>query len=314
MDVFCKSPSMITATDTANPGFDRTVSDFESSDCHSNNEALDAYKRDGVVCLRRAFEQDWLNVIEQGIQQAISGASTDVDIVNKPGDKGSFSISSQAWQQVEAFRHFIFDSHLADLAWPLLESKTLNLFYDFLLIKQANSNNAVTPWHQDHSFYPLSGTKVINCWIALDHIPVETSLRFYAGSHISERLHRAVNFEDTGKEYRHARMERPAVPDIDSMADAEILATGMHPGDMLIWNSHTFHCAPGNKLDRRRAAFSVNWVGDDVTYEEVPALETYLNPELKTGDRITSRKFPLVRSCENVFAKVTPTGRRDKSK
>ena len=275
------------------------VSTFESKNCHSRKDAVNAYKRDGVVCLRHAFEQDWLDVIEQGIEQAMSGASADVDVVKKKGDKGSFSLSSQAWQQVEPFRKLIFDSHLADLAWPFLESKTLTLLYDFLLIKQANSNNAITPWHQDHSFYPLNGTKVINSWIALDPIPVETSLRFYAGSHLSQVLHRAVNFEDVEKEYQHARMERPAVPDIDSIADAQILATEMSPGDMLIWNSHTFHCAPGNRLDRRRAAFSVNWVGDDVTYEEVPALDTYLNSALKTGDCITSDKFPLVRSRGN---------------
>ena len=274
----------------------RTVTAFDANDGHSVQAAINAYKHDGVICLRNAFAQNWLDVIEQGIEQALSGQSADIDIVKKKGDKGSFSISSQAWQQVAAFRQFIFDSPLADLVWPILESKNLVLFYDFLLIKQANSDNAVTPWHQDHSFYPLNGTKVVNSWTALDPIPLESSLRFYAGSHVSETLHRAVNFEDVEKDYRHARMSRPPVPDIDSNNEAEILAIEMDPGDMLIWNSHTFHCAPGNKLDRRRAAFSVNWAGDDVTYEQTPALATYLNPELKTGDPIISSKFPLVRS------------------
>ena len=85
------------------------------------------------------------------------------------------------------------------------------------------------------------------------------------------------------------------VPDIDNDAGVEILTTAMKPADMLIWNSYTFHCAPGNSLDRRRAAFSVNWLGDDVTYDEMPALETYLDSRLATGDRLISQKFPLVR-------------------
>ena len=286
---------MSRSNDNQTSRIDRVVTAFESNDCHLTNEAVNAYKNDGVVCLRHAISQDWLDVIEQGIEQAMSGRSTDVDVVKKKGDKGSFSFSSQAWQQVDSFRQFIFDSPLADLVWPFLESKTLTLFYDFLLIKQANSDNAITPWHQDHSFYPLSGTKVINSWTALDPIPLETSLKFYAGSHLSQTLYRAVNFEDVTKDYQHARLERPVVPDIDSNDDAEILATEMNPGDLLIWNSHTFHCAPGNKLDKRRAAFSVNWTGDDVTYLSVGALETYLNPELKSGDQIISDKFPLVR-------------------
>lgn len=85
------------------------------------------------------------------------------------------------------------------------------------------------------------------------------------------------------------------MPDIDGTKDDKVLSTEMQPGDMLVWNSYTFHSAPGNTLDRRRAAFSVNWVGDDITYEETPAIETYLDSDLKTGDRMISKKFPLIR-------------------
>lgn len=85
--------------------------------------------------------------------------------------------------------------------------------------------------------------------------------------------------------------------DIDNDSDAEILCTAMEPGDMLIWNACMFHSAPGNTLDQRRAAFSINWTGDDVTYEDVPALETYRDSHLKNGDRIEGKKFPLVRQA-----------------
>ena len=49
----------------------------------------------------------------------------------------------------------------------------------------------------------------------------------------------------------------PPIPDIEGDPTAEILAIEMAPGDMLVWNSRTFHSAPGNRLDRRRAAFIV---------------------------------------------------------
>ncbi|MFT7674441.1 MAG: ectoine hydroxylase-related dioxygenase (phytanoyl-CoA dioxygenase family) [Gammaproteobacteria bacterium] len=114
--------------------------------------------RDGVVCLCGAFDSARLNVIEAGIETALNGASTDVDIVKRKTDAGSLSVSSGAWRQVEEFRQFIFDSHICDIALSLLGTKPLVLFYDFLLIKEALSNNAATPWHQDHSYYPLDGT------------------------------------------------------------------------------------------------------------------------------------------------------------
>ena len=249
------------------------------------------------MCLRNAIDAEWREIIEEGIEAALGGASADLDIVKISGDRGRFSFSSQAWRQVEAFRRFIFESPMPDICWPFLRSKTLTLFYDFLLIKEARSDSAATPWHQDHSYYPLQGTKVINCWLALDEIPAETALRFWKGSHNPAKVYRAVNFANPAEDYKHARFERPPVPDIDADPSAVFLATELHPGDMLIWNSHTFHAAPGNTLDQRRAAFSINWVGDDITYEDVPALETYRDPGLKTGDRIECDKFPLVRSA-----------------
>lgn len=260
-----------------------------------NSNAIEAYKRDGVVCIRNAFGRDWLALIETGIDSALSGASTNLDVVKGNGVEGDFSFSSQAWMEVEPFRQFIFDSHAADLAWPFLESKSLVLFYDFLLIKQPRSQSAATPWHQDHSYYPLSGTKVINCWTALDTIPLETALRFVRGSHRPPTLYRAVNFESSGNEYRHARGERPPPPDFDNDDNAEILSTAMQPGDMLVWNSYTFHSAPGNRRNSRRAAFSLNWVGDDVTYTDTPALDTYRDPSLSAGQPIVCAKFPCLR-------------------
>ncbi|WP_282609951.1 phytanoyl-CoA dioxygenase family protein [Pelagibius sp. Alg239-R121] len=277
-------------------GISGEVASFFISDAGQGDDAVAAYRQDGVVCLRNVVSADWLGVIEEGIEAALSGASTDFDVVKIDGNEGRFSFSSQAWKQVEPFRRFIFDSPLPDLCWPFLESDTLTLFYDFLLVKEARSSGAATPWHQDQAYYPLKGTKVVNCWTALDPIPVETALRFWRGSHTPGIVYQAANFERPSEDYKHLRHERPPIPDIDHDPNGEILATALAPGDMLIWNSHTFHSAPGNELDRRRAAFSVNWVGDDVTYEDVPAIATYRDAGLNTSDRIDCDKFPLVRS------------------
>ncbi|HJP16719.1 MAG TPA: phytanoyl-CoA dioxygenase family protein [Acidimicrobiales bacterium] len=268
-----------------------TIQSFEA-DSKNTDDAREALKKDGVVCLRTALDTSWLSVIEDGIVDALTGASADLEVVKREGDEGRFSFSSGAWRSVKPFQRFIFDSPLADLVWPLLDSSTLTLFYDFLLIKEPHSDSALTPWHQDHSYYPLDGTKVVNSWVALDHIPLESALRFLAGSHSSSMLYRAVNFDDPNTSYRHARSDLPLPPVIE---DGLILATELQPGDMLVWWSHTLHCAPGNRLPRRRAAFSVNWVGDDVTYNGQPALETYIDSSLVTGGSVISEKFPVVR-------------------
>ena len=275
---------------------DSLINDFDASADPAGPDEIRALERDGVICARGAISGEWLDVIEQGIEQALTGASADVDIVETEGEAGRFKFSSMAWPEVDAFRRFIFESNLPDLVWPLLDSATLTLFYDFLLVKEPGSASAATPWHQDHSYYPLHGFKVINSWTALDPIPRDTALQFLAGSHQPGVIYRAVNFDSAGGTYRHERTDMPAVPPIEGDDDAELLSTELEPGDMLVWTSRTLHRAPGNPLPHRRAAFSVNWVGDDVTYHDVAALETYQHPDLSTGDSITGDKFPLVRS------------------
>ena len=256
--------------------------------------ATETLASDGVVCIRQAISPDWLEVIEQGIDLALGGLSTNVDIVKREGDLGSFSFSSGAWPKVEPFKRFIFESPMADIAWRLFDSKQLTLFYDFLLIKQPHSDSAATPWHQDHSYYPLDGRQVMNCWVALDDIPEESALRFIKGSHLPNQLYRAIDFENPTKDYLHARKELPLPPEAESKT--EILTTSLKAGDMLAWTSYTLHSADGNKLDRRRAAFSVNWLGDDVVFNGQDSLETYRDPSQVIGEPIHCEKFPIIRS------------------
>ena len=145
-----------------------------------------------------------------------------------------------------------------------------------------------------YAYYTLHGDRVINCWTALDAIPIETALRFWKASHAAGIVYQAANFAGDSN-YRHLQSDRPPPPDIDGDKTAEILSTHLAPGDMLIWNSRTFHCAPGNTLDQRRAAFALNWVGDGVTFHDIPSLQTYRDEGIKEGMPIACDKFPVVR-------------------
>ena len=173
-------------------------------------EAIAAYKRDGVVCLRGAFGRDWLDVIESGIEQAMALHGPSSDKVTPEGDEGYFYYDSMMWKEVEPFRRFIFESHAADLFWPFLESASLNFYYDFLLVKSARCAGAATPWHQDHSYYPLNGAKIINCWTALDPIPPETALRFVRGSHAEGTVHRVTPVQPRRRIRQHHEGPAPA--------------------------------------------------------------------------------------------------------
>jgi len=263
-------------------------------------QAIAAYKRDGVVCLRGTFEQQWLDKLEQGIDAVYKhGGVNGVDIKADPNDPGFFYYDSVMWPHIEEFREFIFDSHAPDLFRSLLQTDKLFFYYDFLIVKNAQCHRSATPWHHDIAYYPLKGTQIANCWTALDNIPLETSLRFIKSSNRSDVVHQATHFNPKS-EYPNLIKSRPKVPDVDTMAatgDVEVLACEMEPGDTVVFNCRTLHSAPGNHLNNRRAAFSTNWVGDDVTYSDMAQTsDPHTRGEnLVDGGSIECKTFPRVR-------------------
>ena len=56
--------------------------------------AIEAYRNDGVVCLRGAFDRQWLDTLERGISSiyALGGVNAN-NIKADPGDPGFFSMT-----------------------------------------------------------------------------------------------------------------------------------------------------------------------------------------------------------------------------
>lgn len=262
-------------------------------------EAIAAYRRDGVIRLRGAMDEHWLGIIEDAIalydDEGADGDDHNI-VIRRDGDDGAFQYVSVMWKHNPLFRRVVFESPAPDLFGSVLETQRLNLYYDFLLIKHPGCRSAATPWHQDISYFPFHGTKIINCWIALDDIPVETALRFLRGSHLSGEVYRSIHF-DPQQSYNEPIEARRLPPDFDADATADIVTCAMSRGDALVWNAHTFHAAPGNHLDRRRAALSLNFLGDDVTYFDMPGDSD--PPDrgegLVEGGPVTCASFPLLR-------------------
>ena len=116
--------------------------------------AVRALATDGVVCLRNAMSREWIELVEAGIEAALDPATAqaeDVAVIQQAKDAGSFKIATQSWASSPEFKEAIYASRLPDLVWQATASKTLTLYYDFLLIKEAHAARAITPWHQDHA-------------------------------------------------------------------------------------------------------------------------------------------------------------------
>ena len=71
------------------------IREFNTESALPDSDARQALREDGVVCLRKAHDSGWLSLVEEGIEQALSGGSEDVDIVEKAKDTGRFLIPAR---------------------------------------------------------------------------------------------------------------------------------------------------------------------------------------------------------------------------
>lgn len=86
-----------------------------------SEEAILAYERDGVVCLKEAFPPEWVDEVRRGME--ISQASPDPtyahDITTRD-DAGRFFIDHFMWRRIDCFERFFRESPVPDLAMDLM--------------------------------------------------------------------------------------------------------------------------------------------------------------------------------------------------
>ena len=267
-----------------------------------SEDAIDAYERDGVVCLREAISQQWVDKVAEGmrISQETRLAEANPDpirsfTVSHPGEPGHFFIDTFMWRHMEQFRSFSHDGPVADLARSLMRSETMIFYFDFILIKEPGTS-AKTPWHYDEAYWPITGNQMCNCWMVVEPAPIETTLRFVRGSHKWIKNYRLMSFNPF-EDYPDPPNE-PPVPDWDvEPLDNELVYAALEPGDCVMFHNRTHHSAPGNSLESLpRKALATHWIGDDIRYNDKPhTIDPPDRENLTHGGSFECELFPRIR-------------------
>ena len=259
-----------------------------------------AFERDGVVCLRRMFDPDWIDFMIEAVAEAMGAPGPHGESYTKPGNPGGFYGDLDMWQRLVSFRRFVFESPAAAIAARIMGASRVNFFYDQLLVKEPGTVER-TPWHQDQPYWAVSGRQVCSIWLPFDAVAKANAVEYVRGSHLWRRSFLPYHFND-GTPYRERSLE--VMPDIDAdRAAYDIVSFEMEPGDCLVFQAMIVHGAPGNaSLSRRRRALATRWTGDDARYcvhgGEV-AIPTS-DPGLKHGDLMDCPLFPRVWSSSSM--------------
>jgi len=231
---------------------------------------IQTYRQDGVVCVRGLLDARWIDHLRAAIERALNSANSPNarNIAAEAGKAGRFHNEQSLWRNHDGFMRFIQDSPIAEVAAQLTGSRGIRLYNDHLLVKEPGTDTP-TPWHQDGTYFRITGDQIISVWVGLDAVHRETgAMSFVKGSHRWNKMFRPKAFA-TGNDRESAAFDGP-LPDIDARPDLyPTVCYEMEPGDVTFHHGLTIHGALGNQSPTaRRRGYAVRMAGDDVRYAD----------------------------------------------
>ena len=266
------------------------------------------YQNNGVVLLEQMFDAQWIELLSAGLAENCSRPTDRSRVWDRDSAGRTMFWDSQAWQSIEQYQQFVHQSPAAQIAGELMESQTVNFFFDAVFVRSAGSQFE-TPWHQDEPYWSVEGFDTCTIWMPLVPVNKENALAFVPGSHRPDSIYRQYNFGELNPDRKtdvdqvdFSRITEDDFPDIAANADKYgVVSWDLQPGDCVVFNSRIMHGGSG-KLDDDRdlRVFTSKWLGDDV---RIKFREVGMDPDhsaimtahgLKSGDRPGTALYPQI--------------------
>ena len=222
------------------------------------------FRRDGACVIRQLLTPDEIALLKEGIEANLAAPSPRGMVASRPNDPGRFFEDFCNWGDNAAYRRFIFETPLAQLAQRLMGSRTVRLYHDHLLVKEPGTRQR-TPWHQDQPYYNIEGEQNISMWIPVDPVSRAATLEFVAGSHKGPWLMPRTFMDNHAKWFPEGSLQD--LPDSEGTRERfPIVGWDIEPGDFVCFHMLTLHAAAGVEGPNRRRVFSVRFMGDDTRH------------------------------------------------
>ena len=273
-----------------------------------STDEIKQFHDEGVICLAGMFDQDWIDILINGLNKNCEDPTDRSRVWDRDAEGRTMFWDSQAWQRIEEYRQFVFDSPAAEIAGQLMQAKHINFFFDAVFVRSAGSQFE-TPWHQDEPYWSVEGYDTCTIWMPLVPVKHDNALAFVPGSHRLESSFYQYNFGELNPDGKtevdqvdFSSASETSLPDIQSDPQRYgVVSWDMQPGDCVVFNSRIIHGGSG-KLDENTdlQVFTSKWLGDDV---RVKFREFGMDPDhsqimtlhgLKPGDKPGTDLYPKI--------------------
>lgn len=251
--------------------------------------------RDGAVCVRRAFDVEWVELARAAIDADLADLSPNAKRASADDD-APFIEDFCSWQRIEPMERFIRESPAASIAGDLTGASEIRLYHDHVLVKEPGTQQR-TPWHQDLPYYNIDGRLNVSMWFPVDPVARQSTLELVAGSHLGPWYMPRSFLDGRAKWFPDGTLTE--LPDIDGDPERfPILGWELEPGDAVFFHMLTLHGAGGVSGTHRRRVLSVRFIGDDIVHAPRPWTTSPpfpgLTEELPAGAPMNHPLFPVL--------------------
>ena len=251
-----------------------------------------AYHRDGVVCLRGAFDPAWVERLRAAAERDLAEPGPHATNFAEGSTAGRFFGDMYMWKRDDDFRAAALDSPAPAIAAGLMRSATADFFYDQLFVKEPGTAHP-TPWHQDLPYYNVAGQQNVSMWCPVDPVPRESTLEFVRGSHLGPWFMPRSFLDGQAKWFPEGSLAE--LPDVQP---ADVIGWALEPGDAVFFHMLTLHASGGVPGPGRRRVLSVRFLGDDMVHAVRPWRTSPPFPglaeELPDGAPLDHPLFPVL--------------------
>lgn len=149
----------------------------------------------------------------------------------------------------------VTESRIIDVVQDLL-GETVICRHSHFFCKLAGDGKQVS-WHQDASYWPLTPSKVVSAWLAIDDSDEgNAAMQVIPGSHLLEQL----PFAESAPEERNVLNQ--TVHDAEAHGDPVPLV--LKAGQISLHSDWVLHGSERNRSDRRRCGLALRYLSSDV--------------------------------------------------
>ncbi len=232
------------------------------------NEHRQKLADDGAILIHGGFSETEMQLVDAAFQWMVDNPGPGAE-KRYTHEAATFYESTGYAPHEDAFSSIFAKTRIVDMVKRLYDGGDVWYLGEQLFWKHGGHARR-TPWHQDLSYLPFTGSSVIGVWISLGDLSQSNCLEFVRASHRGV-LYNGASYldleDDTHPIYPDSSM--PRLPDIEADRDAwDILSWPVKRGDLIVFHLATLHGGGQTTPEIERRSLTLRFFGTDAIWTE----------------------------------------------